>query len=125
MTNEIPGKLSCTGFVHFFRPKIQGLSRTIYLEISRISFNDNFTSKPRKMFLLTSIFSWPSHCLADFLRILFVLLQSCASNGSPRLTLPLHLGPCSYCKQNKMLCLNSCHIFEAMTYRDLFPAIFH
>ena len=61
-----------SGLVHFFRPKIQGLFQDFpgpYLEISRTFFNDNFTSKPRKMFLLTSMFSWPFHCLEDFLRI--------------------------------------------------------
>ena len=47
----------------------QGLIRTL-LEISRTFFNDNFISKPRKMFLLTLMFSWPSHCLEDFLRII-------------------------------------------------------
>ena len=48
--------VSVTGFVHFFRPKIQGLFKDFpgpYLEISRTLFKDNFTSKPRKMFLLT------------------------------------------------------------------------
>ena len=114
-----------TGFVHFLRPKTQGLFKDFpgpYLEISRTFFNENFTSKPRKMFLLTSMFSWSSHCLEDFLRI---LRASCLSYGSARPTFPLHLGRCSYCKQNKTVCLNSCHLFEAMTYRHLFPAIFH
>ena len=113
-----------TGFVHFFRPKIQGLFQDFlgpYLEISRTFFNDNFTSKPRKMFLLTSMFSWPFHCLEDCLRI---LRASCLSYGSARPTFPLHLGRCSYCQQNKTVCLNSCHLFEARTYRHLFPAIF-
>ena len=115
------------GFVHYFRPKIQGLFKDFpgpYLEISRTFFNDNFTSKPRKMFLLTSMFSWSSHCVEDFLRI---LRAYCLSYDSPRLTFPLHLDQWSYCKQNKTLCLNFWHLFEAMTYmyRLFFPAIFH
>ena len=57
-----------------------------YLEISRTFFNDNFTSKPRKMFLSISMFLWSSHCLEDFLRI---LRASCLSYGSARPTFPL------------------------------------
>ena len=44
------------------------------------------------------LFLWSSHCLEDFL---LILRASCLSYGSPRLTLPLHLGRCSSCKQNK------------------------
>ena len=72
------------------------------------------------MFLSISMFLWSSHCLEDFLRI---LRASCLSYGSARPTFPLHLGRCSYCKQNKTVCLNSYDLFEAMTNKHLFPAI--
>ena len=98
-----------------------GLSRTL-LGNFKHSFKDNFTSKPRKMFLLTPtcMFSWSSHCVEDFLRILRASCVSWLTKADFLITFRSMV----LLQVNQTLCLNSWHLFEAMTYRLFFQPFF-